>query len=325
MSAMTSQITSLTIAYSTVYSRRRSKKTSKLRVTGLSAENSPVTGEFPAQMASTAEFDTCDYNKIVISLFYLLVYVIQIFRRVTISILIYWHTIQTALLILPCDRSTCTHTHTYISIYELGLIYNSICNNTCRPGLYGWDYHIVTQSLNTFWPKQYGCHFADDTLKRISLNENVRILIEISLKFIPKGPIDNKAAMAEIMAWRRAGDRPLSETMMARLSTHICVTAIPRLISRPDSCTDICVTFHSHGLISIPAWISNHMPCKMWDGRLHGWSLGVDTLFHPTLCNGCNYFSMLRFELIHVSKRGPRSLNWLEQQAKYARTATEMP
>ena len=35
--------------------RRRSKKTSKLRVTGLWAGNSPATGEFPAQMASNAE------------------------------------------------------------------------------------------------------------------------------------------------------------------------------------------------------------------------------------------------------------------------------
>ena len=34
---------------------RRSKKTSKLRVTGLCAGNSPATGEFPAQMASHAE------------------------------------------------------------------------------------------------------------------------------------------------------------------------------------------------------------------------------------------------------------------------------
>ena len=34
---------------------RRSKKTSKLRVTGLYAGNSPVTGEFPAQKASNAE------------------------------------------------------------------------------------------------------------------------------------------------------------------------------------------------------------------------------------------------------------------------------
>ena len=35
--------------------RRRSKKTSKLRVTGLCEGNSPVTGEFPAQRASNAE------------------------------------------------------------------------------------------------------------------------------------------------------------------------------------------------------------------------------------------------------------------------------
>ena len=35
--------------------RRRSKKTSKLRVTGLCEGNSPGTGEFPAQMASNAE------------------------------------------------------------------------------------------------------------------------------------------------------------------------------------------------------------------------------------------------------------------------------
>ena len=35
--------------------RRRSKKISKLRVTGLCEGNTPVTGEFPAQMASNAE------------------------------------------------------------------------------------------------------------------------------------------------------------------------------------------------------------------------------------------------------------------------------
>ena len=36
--------------------RRRSKKTSKLRVTGLCVGNSSGTGEFPAQMASNAEY-----------------------------------------------------------------------------------------------------------------------------------------------------------------------------------------------------------------------------------------------------------------------------
>ena len=54
MGAIASQITSLTIVYSTVYPRRKSKKTSKLRVTDLCAGNSPGTGEFPAQRDSNA-------------------------------------------------------------------------------------------------------------------------------------------------------------------------------------------------------------------------------------------------------------------------------
>ena len=55
MSAMPSQITSLTIVYSIVYSDADKKKTSQLRVTGLCVVNSPGTGEFHAQMASYAE------------------------------------------------------------------------------------------------------------------------------------------------------------------------------------------------------------------------------------------------------------------------------
>ena len=54
MGAMASQFTSIEIVYSTVYSGVV-KKTSNLRVTGLCARNSPLTGEFPAQMSSYAE------------------------------------------------------------------------------------------------------------------------------------------------------------------------------------------------------------------------------------------------------------------------------
>ena len=55
MGAMASQITSLTIAYFKRLFRRRSKKTSKLRVTSLCEGNSSVTGEFPAQRSNNAE------------------------------------------------------------------------------------------------------------------------------------------------------------------------------------------------------------------------------------------------------------------------------
>ena len=49
--------------------------------------------------------------------------------------------------------------------------------------------------INTLWARQDGRHFADDIFKCIFLNENVWIPIEISLNFVPKGPIDNIPAL----------------------------------------------------------------------------------------------------------------------------------
>ena len=48
--------------------------------------------------------------------------------------------------------------------------------------------------------------------------------LKISLKFVPKGPINNNPALVQMMAWRRQGDKPLSDPMMGRLPTHICIT-----------------------------------------------------------------------------------------------------
>ena len=78
--------------------------------------------------------------------------------------------------------------------------------------------------FNSLRPRQNGCLFADDTFKRIFLNENIRILTNNSLKFVPKGLISNIPALVLIMAWRRPGDKPLTEPMLVRSLTHICVT-----------------------------------------------------------------------------------------------------
>ena len=48
--------------------------------------------------------------------------------------------------------------------------------------------------------------------------------IKFSLKFVPKGPINNIPALVQIMAWRRPGDKPLPEPTLVSLLTHICVT-----------------------------------------------------------------------------------------------------
>ena len=78
-------------------------------------------------------------------------------------------------------------------------------------------------TFNTLRPRQNGRHFADAIFKRIFVNENIWIPIKISLKFVPKGSINNIPALVPIMAWRRPGDKPLSEPMMVNLPMYICI------------------------------------------------------------------------------------------------------
>ena len=63
-----------------------------------------------------------------------------------------------------------------------------------------------------------------DIFKCIFVNENVLIWIQISLKFVRKGPINNIPVLVQKMTWRRPGDKSLSEPMMVSLLTHKCVT-----------------------------------------------------------------------------------------------------
>ena len=90
-------------------------------------------------------------------------------------------------------------------ITGVSIVYPTVCSNALRP-------------------RQSGRHFADAILKCIFLNENAWISLKISLKFVPKVRINNIPALVQIMAWRRPGNKPLSEPMMVSLLTHICVT-----------------------------------------------------------------------------------------------------
>ena len=124
-------------------------------------------------------------------------------------------------------------------------------------------------AVNTLRPRQNGRRFADDTFKHIFLNEYVRTSIKISLKFVPKGPINNNPALVQIMAWRRSGDEPLSEPVMVSLLTHICVTRPQWVNSSPPGQNghhfedDIlkCIFFNEYWCVLIQ--ISMKYVCKV--------------------------------------------------------------
>ena len=60
---------------------------------------------------------------------------------------------------------------------------------------------VLTYNNLTHW----GCTF---------LNENVSISIKISLKLVPKGPINNIPVLLQLMSWYRPSDKPFSEPMI---------------------------------------------------------------------------------------------------------------
>ena len=118
----------------------------------------------------------------------------------------WWHVIHVY------DRSTC-----FVQLWKQMYFY---CN-------WHWlihKFHEYRQTFNTLRPRQNGRRFPDDIFKCIFLNENAWISLKISLKFVPMVRIDNIPALVQIRAWRRPGDKPLSEPMMVCLPTHICVT-----------------------------------------------------------------------------------------------------
>ena len=68
--------------------------------------------------------------------------------------------------------------------------------------------------FNTLRARQNGRHFPNDIFEHIFLDENVWILIKISLKFVPYGPTYNNPALVQIMALCRLDDKPLCEPMI---------------------------------------------------------------------------------------------------------------
>ena len=142
-------------------------------------------------------------------------------------------------------NSDCLMPHYITKIFEtvIWFISNTIhCNwftdisDICRSArrkLVVDNINQPTAQVNTLRPRQDGRPFANDIFKYILLNENVWIPNEISLKFVPKGSINNFPSLVQIMAWCRPGDRPLSELMMVSSLTHICVTQ-PQWVNAVD-------------------------------------------------------------------------------------------
>ena len=168
-------------------------------------------------------------------------------------------------------RFSCIHL-THFTVWLIRRWHHSVRNNFISLNFPRYMYNV-----NTLRPRQNGHHFPDDILKCLFFNENVWISIRISLKFIPNGPINNNPALVQIMAWRRRGDKPLSETVMVSLLTHICV-ARPQWVNSHKTYLELVAlqwpnkreisgSFHHQRYIlaEVMAWISNYNCGLLYD------------------------------------------------------------
>ena len=84
----------------------------------------------------------------------------------------------------------------------------SHCLNQCWPR-FPTPYGVTRpQWVNTLRPRQNSPHLAYDIFKHSFMNEKFWIFIQISLKFVPIGPVNNKPTLVHIMASPQSGNKP---------------------------------------------------------------------------------------------------------------------
>ena len=262
MGAMASQITSVSIVCSTDCSGadQREHLTSKLRVTGLCEENSPVTG--PAQGPGTRKMFPFDDV-----IMYPLQRILPVFPQYLgpsslmfgLFIVIGLSFIYSVLLAMSKktsfkqshpDAASLTHPSATpaklsgIKMSSLSSVYQHWSDRKNENANYHNSNFVITAGtanlaslqffhsqalktpygITTLRSRQNCRHFADDIFKCIFLNKNFSFLNNVSLKYVPKGLNDNMSALAQIMVCCRPGGKLLSEQCWHSLPTQICVT-----------------------------------------------------------------------------------------------------
>ena len=119
-----------------------------------------------------------------------------------------------------------------------------------------WDLWLLM--VNSLRPRQHGHHFPDDIFRCIFLNENIWIAINISLGFVPKGPIGSDNGLAPVrrqaIIWTIDGIGIDHDTVCAGVVGTAAApagttSAVPDCSTNPDSADRISGQFlfyHDH-------------------------------------------------------------------------------
>ena len=143
--------------------------------------------------------------------------------------------------------------------------------------------------------------------KHIYLGERACILIDMSLRFVSIGQVDNNSVFVRVAVWHRITDKPLLEPLMIKSTDGLircvntqyrifmainCLVKYCKMNRRTTHYTDACIFTHKHAL----GYLSN-----MWYVHrcyeIYGlWAPGLkegNLLDYPS-CKHCNALSKAR-------------------------------
>ena len=93
---------------------------------------------------------------------------------------------------------------------------------------------VAVEGLKLIYLDGMAANLADDIFKCSFMNEKFFISIRISLKFVPRGAIDNRSALVQVMAWHPKGDKSLPEPMLTKFTDiYVALRADESKIQNP--------------------------------------------------------------------------------------------
>ena len=119
-----------------------------------------------------------------------------------------------------------------------------ICPNRPEPDNSLDQTYVTCMHINTLRPRQMDAISQTTFSNAFSWMKMFEFWLKFPWSLFPRVPINNIPALVQMMAWRRPGDKPLSELMMVSLLTHICITR-PRWVNKH------CFEF----IEKIPSWL----------------------------------------------------------------------
>ena len=183
--------------------------------------------------------------------------------------------VNTTIHLFYISQSTIQNRNVHISVlngalWDMGLVHCGVCEwghflvgscpvvllQGCITGTVKWTRRIEVTSTDTKLRQNSLTHWGRDKMAAIShvfncifLNENIWILIGVSLKFVLKGPMNKKPPLVQIMACRWRGTKPLFES---NESLVYCITWPQWVKAWPNACkTGISTRYWEKGNVIV--------------------------------------------------------------------------